>query len=590
VAEQRQFGRYVIVSELGRGAMGAVHRAVDPLIERDVAIKTLLPNLPPEIMTEVRERFLREARSAGRLNHPNIVTIYDVGEQDGIAYIAMELLEGKSLQQILREVPRLPLATVAELVAQVADGLDLAQRYRITHRDIKPANIMVSADWRAKLTDFGVAHVASSSMTQTGSALGSPKYMSPEQVTGQPVDPRSDVFSLGVVLYEMLTRRTPFERTGDNTVFAVMHRIAGEPHPPATQVDPQIPAAFNAIIDRALAKSPGQRYQRAGDMANDLRNYKALPGGAEAPTDYTKTVVVARPPAPRPAQADAATATLISDLDVFARGFEKQQAEALRAEAEERTRKEEEIRRWAEAEAKRREAFDREREARTGLTQGGTRKSAALELLKQKAASRATAATDEQKKKVDAAARVDERLRAAFHYLAEFTTMLNEANPVSDGRQGVMFFGDRAGMQLGEGFTDMRTRELHGRTFADYVTFKYRVRFPKPERLEVAGPEAARVQERLKALGVKHEFSVQKNDAGQVARVAFLMSGPFPCQAVLRADYDEPGYMLELLNVRHHGPAKLRLGLEELNDEVLDEFGTWVLGADEGFERFLKRR
>src|SRR5260221_7365196 len=225
--------------------MGAVHRAVAPLIERDVAIKTLLPNLPPEIMGEVRERFLREARSAGRLNHPNIVTIYDVGEQDGVAYIAMELLEGKSLQQILREPAGLPVATVAELVAQVADGLDLAQRFKITHRDIKPANIMVSADGHAKLTDFGVAHVASSSMTQTGSALGSPKYMSPEQVTGLPVDPRSDIFSLGVVLYEMLTRRTPFQRASDNTVFAVMHRIAGEPHAPVTQADPQIPASLN---------------------------------------------------------------------------------------------------------------------------------------------------------------------------------------------------------------------------------------------------------------------------------------------------------------------------------------------------------
>ena len=171
---QTQFGRYVIVSELGRGAMGAVHRAVDPLIERDVAIKTLLPNLPPEIMGEVRERFLREARSAGRLNHPNIVTIYDVGEQDGVAYIAMELLEGRSLQDILRSPEPMPLATVVDIVAQVADGLDLAQRFKITHRDIKPANIMVSSDGRAKLTDFGVAHVASSSITQTGTALGSP--------------------------------------------------------------------------------------------------------------------------------------------------------------------------------------------------------------------------------------------------------------------------------------------------------------------------------------------------------------------------------------------------------------------------------
>jgi len=578
--------------------MGAVHRAVDPLIERDVAIKTLLPNLPPEIMDEVRERFLREARSAGRLNHPNIVTIYDVGEQDGIAYIAMELLEGKSLQQILRETPRLPMTTIADLVAQVADGLDLAQRFKITHRDIKPANIMVSAEWRAKVTDFGVAHVASSSMTQTGSALGSPKYMSPEAVTGQPVDPRSDIFSLGVVLYEMLVRRTPFERAGDNTVFAVMHRIAGEPHPAVTQLDPQIPAAFNTILDRALAKSAEQRYQRAGDMANDLRNYKAIAGTAPAgaparapaaESDYAKTMVVSRPQG-RPAQSDPATATLIDDLDVFAKGFEKQQQETLRAEAAERQRKEDEIRRWAEAETQRRQAFERERDAKSGGTQTGARRSAALDLLKQKVADRTAVVSADQTKRLAAIARVDERLRAAFRYLAEFTTVLNEAHPVSDGKQGVLFFGDRAGMILGEGFTDMRTRDLHGRSCADYITFKYRVRFPVPQKLEIIGKEVPRVQERLKALGVKHEVSGRKDELGQFTQATFVLSGPFPCQVVLRADYEEPGFALEMMNVRHHGPAKLRLEPEELNDEVLDEFGTWVLGADDSFERFLKRR
>jgi hypothetical protein len=585
--EQKQFGRYVIVAELGRGAMGAVHRAVDPLIERDVAIKTLLPNLPPEIMAEVRERFLREARSAGRLNHPSIVTIYDVGEQDGVAYIAMELLEGKSLQQILRETPRLPVATIADLVAQVADGLDLAQRFKITHRDIKPANIMVSADWRAKVTDFGVAHVASSSMTQTGSALGSPKYMSPEAVTGQPVDPRSDIFSLGVVLYEMLVRSTPFERSGDNTVFAVMHRIASEKHASVTQIDPKIPAAFNTILDRALAKNPDKRYQRGGDMAADLRNYLSLPGGAA--TDHAKPAAAARPQA-KPAHADPATATLIDDLDVFARGFEQQQQEVLRAEAEERQRKEEEIQRWAQEEQLRRQAFERERDAKAGATIAGTRKSAALDMLKQKVAGRTAAVTADQTKRLAAIARVDERLRAAFHYLAEFTTVLNEAHPVSEGKQGVMFFGDRAGMILGDGFTDLRTRDLHGKACADYVTFKYRVRFPNPEKLEIAGAEAQRVQERLKTMGVKHEFSGKKNELGQLVQGSFVLTGPFPCQAVLRADYDEPGFMLELLNVRHHGPAKARLEAEELNDDVLDEFGTWVLGADDAFERFLKRK
>ena len=592
--EQTHFGRYVIVSELGRGAMGAVHRAVDPLIERDVAIKTLLPNMPPEIMDEVRERFLREARSAGRLNHPNIVTIYDVGEQDGVAYIAMELLEGKSLQQILRDTPRLPIATIVELVAQVADGLDLAQRFKITHRDVKPANIMVSADWRAKLTDFGVAHVASSSMTQTGTALGSPKYMSPEQVTGQPLDPRSDIFSLGVVLYEMLVRHTPFERKSDTTVFALMNRIAGEAHAPVTQIDAQIPAVFDVILGKALGKSPDKRYQRAGEMANDLRNYKAIAGSAPArapaaEADYAKTLVVSRAQT-QPAQADPANATLIDDLDVFSKSFEKQEQETLRIEAAERQRKADEIRRWGEAEEKRRQAFERERETKTGATQTGQRRSAALDLLKQKVADKTTSVSTERAKKAEFVERLDERLRAAFRYLSEFATVLNEASPVSDGKQGVMFFGDRSGMILGDGFTDMRTRDLNGKSRADYVTFKYRVRFPKPEKLEVSGQEGQRVQERLKAMGVKHEFSGRKNDLGQLTQATFILSGPFPCQALLRADYDEPGFTLDLVNIRHHGQAKLRFGPEELDDDVLDEFGTWVLGADDAFERFLKRR
>jgi hypothetical protein len=424
-------------------------------------------------------------------------------------------------------------------------------------------------------------------MTQTGSALGSPKYMSPEAVTGQPVDPRSDIFSLGVVLYEMLVRRTPFERAGDNTVFAVMHRIAGEPHPAVTQLDPQIPPAFNTILDRALAKSPDKRYQRGGDMANDLRNFKAVPGSGQAP-DLSQTLVMPR--APARSSSDPATATLIDDLDVFARGFEAQQREALRAEAEERLRKEEEIRRWAEAEAKRREAFDRERDAKSGVTQAGTRRSAAIDLLKQKVADRTAGVSADQTKRVESIARIDERLRTAFHYLSEFTTVLNEAHPVSEGKQGVMYFGDRAGMILGEGFTDMRTRDVHGKSCVDYVTFKYRVHFPRAERLEIAGKEAQRVQERLKALGVKYEITGRKDALGEYTQATFLLTGPFPCQVVIRADYDEPGFMFELLNVRHNGPAKLRLEPEELNDDVLDEFGTWILGADESFERFLTRK
>jgi hypothetical protein len=269
-------GRYRILAELGRGAMGIVYKARDPVIERDVAVKILHPDCPPDELPVVRERFLREARSAGRLTHPSIVIIHDVGESDdGTAYIAMELLQGESLKAALARPARLALNVAAELAAQIADGLDYAQRHEIVHRDVKPANIMVTAPGAAKLTDFGIAYVPSSSGTQT-EMLGSPKYMSPEQVKGEALDGRSDIFSLGVVLYEMLTRKTPFERTTDASVFPLMQRIVAAPHERPTEVDPTIPRGFDVILARALAKEPGRRYQRGMEFAADLRQLRAL--------------------------------------------------------------------------------------------------------------------------------------------------------------------------------------------------------------------------------------------------------------------------------------------------------------------------
>lgn len=270
-------GRYRIVGELGRGATGTVYRAVDPLIERTVAIKTLNPSLPEDVLNDVRERFLREARSAGRLSHPNLVTIYDVGVEGEVAFIAMELLEGQSLQTMLRQQGRLDYSTAADLAAQIAEGLEHAHRHAIVHRDVKPANVIVSATGHAKLTDFGVAYVPSSSMTQTGVALGSPKYMSPEQVLGQPADPRSDVFSLGVMLYEMLVHRTPFEGAGEIAMFELMRRIMVEPHRNVSQLDSMIPTEFDRILSRALAKKPEERYPTAAEFRQALNSTVAVP-------------------------------------------------------------------------------------------------------------------------------------------------------------------------------------------------------------------------------------------------------------------------------------------------------------------------
>ncbi|HUJ39364.1 MAG TPA: serine/threonine-protein kinase [Candidatus Acidoferrales bacterium] len=267
-------GRYEVLKELGKGAMGTVFLGRDPKINRQVAIKTLRfddPDLTDEDKTALRERFFREAESAGRLNHPHIVNIYDAGEDQDIHYIAMELLDGADLKPWGAKGSLHPMSEVVNVVADVADALDYAHSNNVVHRDIKPANLMLLKSGKIKVTDFGIARITDQSKTATGTVLGTPSYMSPEQLAGKKVDGRSDIFSLGVCLYELLTGEKPF--TGDS-VATLVTSIVNTPHRPIQQLDAKIPEGVARVIDRALQKDPENRYQRAKDMAADLR--KAL--------------------------------------------------------------------------------------------------------------------------------------------------------------------------------------------------------------------------------------------------------------------------------------------------------------------------
>ena len=277
-----KLGRYVIVEEIGQGAMGVVYKAVDPLIDRTVAIKTINLDLSKEELENFEKRFQREVQSAGKLNHPNIVTVYDVGRTEGVAYMAMEFLEGKELREILDSGVVLPIEKIAHIASQVAEGLGFAHERGIVHRDVKPANVMVMKNGLVKITDFGIAQMSSASRTMSGMVMGSPKYMSPEQVVGQGVDGRSDIFSLAVVLYEMLTGKAPF--SGDN-ISAIMYQILNDEPIPPKALNQSIPDSINYIVLKALAKHPDKRYQNAKDMARDLKRYKTMevPAGGESP-------------------------------------------------------------------------------------------------------------------------------------------------------------------------------------------------------------------------------------------------------------------------------------------------------------------
>lgn len=269
--QKPMLGRYQVEKELGKGAMGVVYLGKDPKINRTVAIKTmaLSQEFEADEIDEVKERFFREAETAGRLNHPNIVTIFDAGEEHDLAYIAMEFLRGKDLAGFTKQASLLPVPKVLDIIIKSAEALDYAHGENVVHRDIKPANIMYEPDSaNVKLTDFGIARITDSSKTKTGMVLGTPSYMSPEQLQGKKVDGRSDLFSLGVMMFQLLTGKLPF--TGDSMT-TLMWNISREAHPDILEVRPDLPPCLKAIIDRALQKSANDRYTRGAQMVEDLR-------------------------------------------------------------------------------------------------------------------------------------------------------------------------------------------------------------------------------------------------------------------------------------------------------------------------------
>ena len=272
-----RLGRYVVESELGRGAMGVVYRARDPRIDRLVAIKTLVPDVADEdLVRALKERFLNEGRAAGRLSHPGVVAVYDADEDaaTGTAYLAMEFVDGPDLRRLLRD--GLSPARLVEIVREVAAALDHAHQRGVVHRDVKPANILVDAQGRARITDFGIARLASSTMTRAGEFLGTPAYMAPEQILGDPVGPATDIFALGVLLYEGLTGTRPF--VGDSMP-ATTHSIVNKEPLPPSQARASISPLFDAVIAKALAKKPDDRFASAGALGEAAAI--ALAGGLD---------------------------------------------------------------------------------------------------------------------------------------------------------------------------------------------------------------------------------------------------------------------------------------------------------------------
>ncbi|MEN9867265.1 MAG: hypothetical protein RL748_2855 [Pseudomonadota bacterium] len=308
----KKLGKYEIRRELGKGAMGVVYEAFDPMIERTVALKTILPQyLASPESVDILARFKREAQAAGRLNHPGIVAVYDYGEDVGldetgqpsggrVAFIAMEFVKGRELRDFFDSEQRFALPDILRLMGEVLEALAHAHANGVVHRDLKPANLMVLDSGKIKIADFGIARVEKSELTQVGTVMGTPSYMSPEQIMGQPVDGRSDLFSCGVILYQFLTGERPF--TGNATT--IMYKVLNEVPLPPSMLNVSLPPTFDAVVKKAMAKSPDERFQSAREF------FQALAGAMQAqdqestvsrPAMQDDATIVARPAAASPA-------------------------------------------------------------------------------------------------------------------------------------------------------------------------------------------------------------------------------------------------------------------------------------------------
>jgi len=319
MAAPTRIGKYEIRGQLGMGAMGAVYHGFDPVIERPVAIKTILAEYLEHVeYASALARFKREAQAGGRLQHPGIVGIYEYGEDERMAFIVMEYVAGKELRRLMRERPGLPLIDVFEVMKQLLAALDYAHRNGVIHRDIKPSNVMVQDAMKIKVMDFGVARIENASLTQTGTVLGTPTHIAPEQLAGQTADGRADLWGAGVILYELLTGEAPF--TADTPISVMYNVMHVDPAPPSSIV-PALPAAFDPVLARALEKDPARRFQNARDFANSLVSAflaarpapaRASAGGShlDAPQRPTSAPPAGRAAPPPATQAPAASTPL----------------------------------------------------------------------------------------------------------------------------------------------------------------------------------------------------------------------------------------------------------------------------------------
>ncbi len=536
----RSVGRYVLVEEIGRGSMGTVYRATDPLIERTVAVKTVQLAKLDDGSLEPRMRFLREAKAAGRLSHPGIVAVYDVGELDDAAFIVMEFVEGRSLKEVLESGRAVPLATACEIVRQAAEALAAAHRNGVIHRDVKPGNVMLTRAGAVKITDFGIARIDQSQRTRTGVLVGSPGYMSPEQLSGREVDGRSDVFSLGSLLYELAAGRGPFDADRPEDVLQLMTNIVSRPHQPASRFNPNVPPALDAIVNRALAKDPAGRFAGADAMALELRGLLAREL--------------------RPAAGEPGIAQLAERADVLLPGFDLF-AETGPAEASTLPLAPPPVAAPATA-------------AAGSLLERLRSQAEALEI----AGGADDAATATVMRRFD----VERRMRSGWGFYQELVRYLGVVKPELAYEYRLEGIGAFPRPRVADAFVDQRQRRDAGRAWTESLLLTLVAVAAARPQVACAPGEANAILERLAAANLRYESEAPPQDG---AATTLTVAGEITAVARIMADRERGRIAFLCRNVAGFGTASYVVDAAAVDDSVFEEFANHLLGQP---NRFLK--
>jgi serine/threonine-protein kinase len=543
----RSIGRYVLVDEIGRGSMGAVYRASDPLIERNVAIKTVDLGKLDDGTLEPRLRFLREAKAAGRLSHPGIVTVHDVGELEDLAFIVMELVEGRSVKDILDRGEKIPLAVAVEIIRQAAEALDFAHRHGVVHRDVKPGNLMLTREGAVKITDFGIARVDQTARTRTGILVGSPGYMSPEQLLGKPVDGRSDVFSLGAVLYELVTARGPFDADRREDVFTLMNNITNRQQDPPSKLDPKVPPSLDAIVERALKKKPGERYPSAGEMAAELR----------AVADWDARPVPGEPDIARLAAPDA----LLPEFDLFAKPMPAPPAAAAAAPVP--------------------------APAPSPPAASPSPGSLLARLRKEAEKIEVTGGQDDTvtaslMRRFD----VERRMRAGLDFYQQLVRYLGIVKPEISHLYWLDGVGGFVGLKVADAFVDSRLRRDQGRPWLETVMLTVVAIAPTTLHVECAPGETQIMMDRLGSANLRYEAGDQP---GAGTGAALNVAGEITIHVRIMADRDRGRIAFLCRNVAQFGPSSFVVDAGAVEDSIFEEFANYLLGSPSKFPALAGR-